>query len=165
MQSILRGYSTMLTYLNRLVGYAIGIMLAVMSILIFWQVFARFVVGESLTFSEEISRFLMIWMTMLGTAYAIREGSLIAIEMLPEVLKGKGQRILRVISEVVATIFYIVLIIYGWQMAEAVQMQTAPSTRISMFWSMLALPVGGIFMLLNSLGVISKQFLIEKGGE
>ena len=50
--------------INWLVGWILAALMLVMTVLISWQVFARYVVGSSLTFSEEVSRFSMVWMTM-----------------------------------------------------------------------------------------------------
>jgi TRAP-type transport system small permease protein len=150
-------------YINKVVGWLLFIMLAIMSILIFWQVFARFVVGNSLTFSEEASRFLMIWLTLLGAGYAIKEGSLIAIDILQNKLSGLPGKILKSLMSIIACSFYIVLIVYGFSMSQAISFQVAPTTGISMFWPMLALPVGGALMLLNTVAALIES--LSRGEE
>lgn len=163
MQTVFKKYVVFTDFLNKIIGWALFIMLGVMSILISWQVFARFVIGESLTFSEEASRFLMIWLTMLGAAYAIKEGSLIAIDFLENKLKGSTSgKILKTVMSIIAISFYLVLIVEGFKMAQSVSFQVAPTTKISMFWPMLALPVGGVFMLLNTVAVLFEEFIKEK---
>lgn len=155
----LRRYVRLADYINKGVGWLLFAMLAIMSILIFWQVFARFVIGDSLTFSEEASRFLMIWLTLLGAAYAIREGSLIAIDLLQSKLTGTAGQTVKVLMSVISCIFYVILIIYGFMMAQSVSFQTAPTTGLSMFWPMLALPAGGILMLINTIAVLVEDFI------
>ncbi|ANX13946.1 TRAP transporter [Fictibacillus arsenicus] len=155
----LRQYVRLTNLLNRVVGYLLFIMLAVMSVLITWQVFARFVAGNSLTFSEEASRFLMIWLTLLGAAYAVKEGSLIAVDILQNKLTGNRAKVLKVIMSVCTSVFYIILIIYGFKMAQNVSFQTAPTTGLSMFWPMLAVPVGGALMLINTVASLIEDFI------
>lgn len=163
MQVALKKYIRLTDYLNKFIGWVLFIILAIMSVLISWQVFSRFVVGSSLTFSEEASRFLMIWLTMLGAAYAIRDGSLIAIDFLENKFKGSvSGKVLKVIMSCLASVFYIILIVQGYEMAQSVAFQTAPTTGVSMFWPMLAIPVGGFFMLLNTIAVLFEEFIDRK---
>lgn len=143
--------------LNRVVGWAMALCLAVMTVLITWQVFARFVVGNSLTFSEEVSRFLMIWMTMLGAAYAARQGSLLAVDLVPELLRGTTRLVVAMVAHVVSIVFYVVLAVYGWQIAQAVAFQNAPATGVSMFWPMFALCVGGVLCAINTVTLIVEE--------
>ncbi|PAL04638.1 TRAP transporter small permease [Peribacillus simplex] len=155
----LRKYVRITDYINKGVGWLLFAMLAVMSILIFWQVFARFVAGNSLAFSEEASRFLMIWLVLLGAAYSIKEGSLIAIDILQSKLKGNAQKTVKLIMSIIACVFYVILIINGFEIAQSVSFQTAPTTGLSMFWPMLALPVGGILMFVNTTAVLVEDFI------
>ncbi len=148
-----------MNFVNKVVGWLLAAIIAFMTVLISWQVFARYVAGNSLTFSEEISRFLMIWMTLLGAAYALRKGTLVAVELLPDILKGKWARIVKIVANVMAMIFYILLIKYGWEMAQSVAFQRTPATGISMFWPMLALSVGGLLMLLNAIVVVIEEII------
>ncbi|MDQ0337365.1 TRAP-type C4-dicarboxylate transport system permease small subunit [Caldalkalibacillus uzonensis] len=157
MGSIARYYIRCIDLINKFTGWSLAVMLATMSILIFWQVFARFVVGNSLTFSEELSRFLMIWMTLLGMAYAYRKGMLISVDLLPDIVSHTLRKWIKIAVYMLSFIFAVVLVIFGWDMAQAVSSQTAPSTRISMFWPMLALPIGGLLIFLNSIVLIIEE--------
>ncbi len=136
----------------------------VMTVLIAWQVFARFVMGSPLTFSEEVARFFMIWLAFLGAAYAFKKGSLISIDILNEVLKGTWLRILNLLIYVICIGFALVLIIYGIDMMLRVEPQIAPSTRLSMMWPYLAVPIGGVVILLNAISLILKEFIEEDEG-
>jgi TRAP-type transport system small permease protein len=153
----LRIYVRLMDGINHVVGLVLALMLAVMSVLITWQVFARFVAGNSLTFSEEVSRFLMIWLTLLGAAYAVRRGTLLAVDLLPDLLKGRTQKTVKVAAHLLSLTFYVVLIYFGWNIAQTVSYQTAPATGLSMRWPMLALSAGGVLMLLNTLAVMIEE--------
>jgi TRAP-type transport system small permease protein len=140
--------------MNRLLGWAMALCLAGMTVLISWQVFARFVMGTPLSFSEEIARFLMIWLTMLGAAYALRYNALLSVDLLPELLTGRRKFLLSLVAHGISTVFFVVLVSYGWDIAQAVSYQSAPATGLSMFWPMLALAAGGVFCIVNTLAVI-----------
>lgn len=163
-------YVRFMDRINHLVGLVLALMLGVMTVLIAWQVFARFVAGNSLTFSEEVSRFLMIWLTLLGAAYAVRRGTLLAVDLVPDMLKGKVQTTVKVVAHLLSLVFYVILIYFGWSIADTVAYQNAPATGISMAWPMLALCAGGVLMFLNTVVVMieetvpgMKQHLAPKG--
>lgn len=159
MNHAFKKYVSITSHINKGVGWLLFIMLAIMSVLISWQVFARFIVGSSLTFSEEASRFLMIWLVMLGTAYSIKEGSIIAIDILQSLLNGKLLKFLRLLMSLVGCAFYVIMIVYGFKMAQSVSFQIAPTTGLSMFWPMLAIPVGGVLMFINTISVLIEDFI------
>ena len=79
MQSFLQFVNAGIGHFNRLIGWGLALLLLVMTVLIFWQVFARFVVGSPLFFSDEIARFSMLWLTFIGAGYAYRKGTLISV--------------------------------------------------------------------------------------
>lgn len=144
---------------NRVVGWILALLLAVMTALITWQVFARYVAGDSLTFSEEVSRFCMIWLTMLGAAYALRKGGLPAMDLLPSLLTGRRKLILNITAHLVSVAFYAVLVVYGLDIAQTVAYQNAPATGVSMMWPMLALCAGGALAILNTVAVVFEGLL------
>ncbi|MET3505947.1 TRAP transporter small permease [Halalkalibacter oceani] len=157
MTRVLKGYVRAMDMVNMIIGWILALLLGIMTILITWQVFARFVVGNSLTFSEEIARFLMIWITLLGAAYAMRQGTLIAVELLPDYLTGLAQKTIRILAHLISLVFYLILIIFGWEIAQSVSFQRAPATAISMFWPMISVCVGGTFLFLNTVVVMIEE--------
>lgn len=148
---------------NRLIGWALAALLLVMTILIFWQVFARFVVGRPLYFSDEIARFAMIWLTFIGAGYAYRKGLMISVDIVLEFAGPRISRLFRILIILASALFAFILAKYGFELVGRVASQTAPSTRISMMWPYLAVPVGGIVILVNSVALLIDEILgIEK---
>lgn len=140
---------------NKIIEYALAICLAIMSISIFWQVFSRYVVGNSTSWSEELARLLMIFIVLLGSAVALRRGQMLSVEVLSEVLVGeKKKRFIGIFVNAISLIFYFVLLIYGYQLTDRVSGQTLPGLGISMYWLYLALPVGGFFLIVNAIANI-----------
>ncbi|MCG6658224.1 TRAP transporter small permease [Halomonas campisalis] len=148
---------------NRMIGWALAALLLVMTVLIFWQVFARFVVGSPLYFSDEIARFAMIWLTFIGAGYAYRKGLLISVDIVLEFTGPRISRLLRVLIILASALFAFILVKYGFELVGRVANQTAPSTRVSMMWPYLAVPAGGIVILINSVALLIDEILgIEK---
>ena len=144
---------------NRLIGWGLAALLLVMTVLIFWQVFARFVVGSPLHFSDEIARFSMLWLTFIGAGYAYRQGTLISVDIVLEYSGPKLAKLLRVSIIICSSAFAFVMVKYGLDLVDRVSRQTAPSTRISMMWPYLSVPLGGIIIIINSLGLLIDEVL------
>lgn len=144
---------------NRLIGWGLAALLLVMTVLIFWQVFARFVVGSPLHFSDEIARFSMLWLTFVGAGYAYRHGTLISVNIILEYSGPRFAKILRIGIVICSALFAFVMVKYGFDLVERVARQTAPSTRISMMWPYLSVPVGGLIIIVNSVGLLIDEVL------
>lgn len=139
---------------NRAIGWLLALLLLVMTALIFWQFFARFVVGKPLFFSEEIARFAMIWLTFIGAGYAYRKGLLISVDLVLEYAGPRLARWMRVVIILCSLSFALILVYYGFDLVDRVSGQIAPSTRVSMMWPYLAVPLGGLVIIVNSLGLL-----------
>lgn len=163
MRNALRTVVRAVDGINWLVGWILAALMLVMTVLISWQVFARYIMGNSLTFSEEVSRFSMVWMTMLGAAYAYRHGSLIAVDLLATLSGPRVGRILHLVIALASCGFAFVLLKYGLAITERVATQTAPSTRVSMAWLYAAMPAGAALIFLNALAIIANDFSGRKG--
>ncbi|ALM54266.1 TRAP transporter small permease [Halomonas huangheensis] len=139
---------------NRAIGWLLALLLLVMTVLIFWQFFARFVIGKPLFFSEEIARFAMIWLTFLGAGYAYRKGLLISVDIVLEYAGPRLAQLMRVLIVLCSLGFALVLVVYGFELVGRVSHQIAPSTRVSMMWPYMAVPLGGVVIVINSLGLL-----------
>lgn len=144
---------------NRLIGWTLAGLLLMMTVLIFWQVFARFVVGKPLFFSDEIARFAMLWLTFLGAGYAYRKGALISVDIVLEYAGKTLSCLLRIAIILCSALFAFIMVKYGYELMDRVASQTAPSTRISMMWPYMSVPAGGVVILINSLGLLIDEAL------
>ncbi|SNR96637.1 TRAP transporter small permease [Pseudomonas segetis] len=162
MQVVMRKLVQGVDRINWLCGWFLAALLLVMTVLISWQVFARYVMGHSLTFSEEVARFSMVWMTMLGAAYAYRHGSLIAVELLSGFANGRFARELRLLVALVSCVFAWVLLTEGLHITERVVGQTSPSLRVSMGWLYAAVPAGAAMIFINAFAIIADTFTAKK---
>ena len=67
--------------------------LAFMTILVFIQVVMRYVFRNSLSWSEELARYIFLWLSWIGASYAVKERSHFRVEMFADIFKGKARKI------------------------------------------------------------------------
>lgn len=122
---------------------------AVVCLLNFSQVFGRYMLGSSLTWAEEIMRYSMLWVMMLGGTAAIYRGDHMAIETVVDVLPERRRHVVRSALFGVAAIFCAMLVWFGWPAALANSRQSAAASGLPMIVPYMALPIGGVLMLVQ----------------
>lgn len=124
-----------------------ALLLAVASVLVFYQVITRFVIGHSATWTEVLARAAIIWMVFLVCGPAIRLGRMIPIDVIRGALPLRLQVwVIRVVT-VLTAIFLLVLIWYGYKMTLRVVDQNVPMINVSTAWFYAALPIGAALAL------------------
>ncbi|MFY0543897.1 TRAP transporter small permease [Brevibacillus sp. H7] len=148
--------------INKLLSIVLSVVLAVMALLIVAQVFTRYVVDISLTWSEEAARYLMVYSVFLGAALAIRYQKHVAIEILSESINEKARRIVKLIIMIICIVFFFMLLVKGIDILELVSRQKSPALRIPMTIPYAAIPIGAGLLILNSVAVILEMFIGKK---
>jgi TRAP-type C4-dicarboxylate transport system permease small subunit len=138
---LLRKLETVFVRTNQVL---IGLMMVGMFVLVFINVVTRYIFGFSFATTEEISTFLMIWITYLGAGLALREGRLAAIDLFQDFLPHKTRRIVRALLGVVILIFFGLLAYYGARMAQFGWAQETWATQIPRGIPYLAVPIGAV---------------------
>ena len=132
--------------INRYNIYLITLSVAAMTTIVFTQVFMRFVLNNSLSWAEEISRFLMIWMCFLGSGVASKEGEHIAVNIIFKALPTKIKPYVIFFTKIFILFFLGFCVWRGISMVQFVIRQKAPASQISMAWAYGAVPVGCAIM-------------------
>lgn len=144
-------YNKFIFYLNILLKWLIILILFALTVVVLMQVFFRYVMFASLPWSEEVSRYLQIWLVMIAAAYGFSYGEHIEVEFFKEKLQDRPL-IYKVITSLIYILLLVVLYIFvtnSFDFASRVEFQRTPALRISMLWPTLALPVGGLLMMLQ----------------
>ncbi|WMD16867.1 TRAP transporter small permease [Anaerostipes hadrus] len=136
--------------INTILRIIVMIMLSIMSIVVFAQVIFR-IVHLSIPWSEELSKYLLIWCTFLGSAMCIRKGSLVGLEFLKNSLPQKQQKLLQTFLNLIVCLLLIFLIVVGFWAVKRVCFQITPVLKQSMGLMYAAIPVGSVFMLINQI--------------
>ena len=116
--------------------------------LIFYQVIMRYVFHNSLSWSEEVVRYLYVWQTWLGVSYAARNGTHMRITMLKDRLSPKGQLILELFVTVIWIGFAVFVFIQGMSAVKTIAAfgQKSSALRIPMQFCYASIPTGMVLM-------------------
>jgi TRAP-type C4-dicarboxylate transport system permease small subunit len=133
----------------------------VMTFLVFLQIVSR-VADYSISWTEELSRFLFIWATLLGISIGVKQRFLISFSMIKETLPKLIQRYLNVLIDILILGFAIILIIYGIELVGKVSQQLSSAMRVSMSYVYLVVPISGTFILIHLLNNWYTQLLQKR---
>lgn len=147
MQSTIVKLSAALALLARAALWLSGLGLVLMTAFIAWQVFGRFVLNDTPTWTESGSTLLMGWFILLGAAVGIREGNHLSFDVLVHVLGPRARAVLGALSEIVVIGFGGGMIGYGIQLARTTWPTTIPNLGFSGGVAFLALICGGLLMI------------------
>ncbi len=120
----------------------------VMTVMIFLQVVYRYVLGESLSFSEELARYMFIWSVAMGSALALRTRSHIGVEILVERLPASAAKPAKVLACVISLVFYGMLVWYGFEMVGETMDQESAALELPMGYVYLAVPLSAIVLFI-----------------
>jgi TRAP-type C4-dicarboxylate transport system permease small subunit len=144
---MLSTFDRVLIRINRWVVIAI---LAAMASMVFANVVLRFSTDRSILWVEEVSRYLMIWLTFLGAGVVLRYGGHIGIDTLQERMPQSAPWIRAVIFAVMLT-FFAVMLWLGIRYAALTWGQTTPVMQIPIGAVYLAMPIGFALMIVHLL--------------
>ena len=139
------------------VGWALVALMGVSVVNVLWQVFTRFVLGAPSSFTEELARFLLIWIGVLGAAYCVGQQAHLALELLPEKLEGRRRDVLEVFIQGVVLLFALGVMVIGGGRLVWVQLQlgqTSPALGWPLGLVYLVLPLSGLLIAFYS-GVLT----------
>jgi TRAP-type C4-dicarboxylate transport system permease small subunit len=127
-----------------------GSLLLVMVVIQGAGVVFRFVLHDSLSWSDEISSYLFVWLTCLGAAAGVKLRVHPEVKALADRLPAFTQGVLRDTTDLAIIGLGIVFVVYGGDMLALMGTETASSLPISMVYPYLAIPVGGVLLIAHS---------------
>ena len=128
-----------------------GVLMA-MSVLVAALVVARYGFSSPIFWGEEMARFLMFYLVMIGAAAALRHNQHPRLTMLLTALPSRGRVVLEVLIDTAVFGTLIVLFFHGLDLAQEEAIMKTPSLRISYFWIYLGYPLGAGLAILQLLG-------------
>ena len=121
----------------------------VMLVTIFAQVITRYCFDYTPEWSEELARFLFVYVVFLGSALIMGESGHLAVEFLPNRFKGKPfGKFLEILVMVSSYVFVLILLVQGAKMTQIMTFQESPGLEISMSYVYAVIPVSSVLMLL-----------------
>ncbi|MHB1654216.1 MAG: TRAP transporter small permease [Desulfitobacteriaceae bacterium] len=154
MRDLVRVFSWVSEFIQKVFIILTGIILIVMVGLTGLAVFYRYILHSSLAWSEEMDSYLFVWLTCLGAAvgYKFRAHPqvVVIVDRLPKLLK----RITTAAADLVVLILGVLLALYGGKMIALMGTETASTVPMSMIYPYLAIPVGGIGLCFHAINHI-----------
>jgi len=152
---------TALRTLRRVLSWFSFAAMLLMLLIIFAQVITRYVFGYTAEWSEELARFLFVWVVFLGSALVMGERGHLAVEFIPHHFKGKPfGKVLEVVVNLSSYAFILLLFTQGAKMTRTMTFQRSPGMDVSMSIVYAVIPLSSALMLLY---VIRDSIRIVKG--
>jgi TRAP-type C4-dicarboxylate transport system permease small subunit len=148
-----------LARINSVALYVAGAGLVVMTAIVAWQVFCRYVLNDSPSWTEPGAVILMSWFIFLGAAVGVRENNHMGFDVLLYVLPATGKKWLRMVSDIVIFAFGLGMIWYGGNLVGLTWNTTLPALGISGAWDYVPLIGGGALITLFSFERIAMRTL------
>lgn len=145
--------------INRFTEWMTGIFLVIMVIIIFVQIVSRILIQSSFPWTEELARYLMIWLTFLGASFSFQYGAHIGVEILTSKVPKKVAAFFQVIAALFCIFLFVLLVVKGYELVGKSTMQTSPALSIPMNYVYMIIPISGILMILNVIDVTIKNLL------
>ena len=140
--------------IDKFLAIALIVTMTVLVIDVVWQVLARYIVKSPSSFTDELARYLLIWVGLLGSAYAMGKKKHLAIDILPSKLTGKPRIYLdNFISILIIAFASLVLVVGGIRLVYITLNleQTSPALGIPLGYVYLVLPFSGLLIIFYAL--------------
>jgi len=136
----------------------------VMVLLIFVQVITRYIFENSLTWSEELARYVHVWQIWIGASLAVRKREHIRVEAFKKLFNAKGQKVIELIAILSWFGLAVFLAIAGTDLVNTIftRGQNSPAMQMPMWVVYSAIPLGGLLMAIRLIQQIYFLFKPEK---
>jgi TRAP-type C4-dicarboxylate transport system permease small subunit len=165
MRSAVRGALGLLGRLNLAVYYLVGLLLAVISAVVLAQVLVRLVltaVGVNIAapWTEELARYLLIWLIFLGAAIGCRRMQLLSLSFVLVSLPTAIGVAVRHLALLLWLGLFLLMFRYGVEFVQILgRSELSPVMQIPKTWVYWAMPVGAALMILNTLAFVAESWI------
>ena len=150
----------------KVIGWLSVIIFAALVLDVLWGVVTRYVLGNQASWTEELARFLLVWLSMLGAALAYIHNSHLGVDILTRSLDDAAVEIARLTTHVLVLCFAGGVMVYGgWNLfvERWDSGQVLPALQISKAWFYLSIPVSGTLISVFALDSTINS-LLGRGG-
>ncbi|MDR2390952.1 MAG: TRAP transporter small permease [Planctomycetota bacterium] len=138
--------------------YLLIVLMILLAVFCFAQVFWRVALRDPLAWSEEVSRYLFVWLTFIGAATAVGEWCHFQVDVLTSKLPRVPARCLRVFCYLAIFFFAYIMTFHGWELLHRIRTQFSPAMRLPMIVPYAALPLSGLLMALHLVELLRNDF-------
>lgn len=136
--------------LDQFLRVSIALLMGVMVVNVTWQVFSRYVLGDPSSFTDELARYSMIWLGLLGAAYVSGKNGHLAIDILTDKLQGKSLKYLQLIIHGLVIFFCLAVMVWGGGnlvfISQLLQQKSA-TLQVPLSWIYGVVPISGLLVV------------------
>ena len=143
--------------LARVEGWGLMVMVAVMTVVVLLQVIYRYVLSQPLYWSEEMARYLFVWISILGAALSVQRRGHFGMDFFFRMFPEKGKRFVTFLIYLLMGAVVLVLLVKGVALVQKTAGQLSPAMEISMGWAYACLPAGSFLMAIHLLVIMVKE--------
>ena len=144
-------------YLRRVMSPLIFLVSAAMLVVVLAQVLFRYVLSQPLPWSEELARYLMIWVACLAASEAYAKGSHVGVDLVISKLQPGLRKAAVLMIHILVVLLMATVAYYGFTLSYAIRVQTSPAMELPMTWPYLAVPVGATLIIIQAVGLFVQQ--------
>lgn len=161
---MLQKYNVAMDWICRIVKGFLAVLIAATVIISFIEVFRRYFLGQTFSWSDEFSRFTMVYVGMVGGAVAYRYGELVCFDSLLNHLNQKGRFLCGIITDLFSLVLLGTGLVLGIQtiMSKGVRIARSSGLKLPMTVPYAAFVIGFALMVLFCLGSIANRIAKHK---
>lgn len=138
---------------DKILGWTIALLTALMVVNVLWQVFTRFVLRTPSSFTEEAARYMMVWVGLLGAAYASGQKAHLSLDLITAHLDGAKKRVSDLFINSVVLLFALAAMVGGGGRLVWIQLslgQHSAALQVKLGYVYLVVPLAGIIIAFYS---------------
>ncbi len=147
--------------INKIIEFILVLIFALLVLDVLWQVFGRYVLGQSFSFTEEFARFALIWLSVLGAAYLNGKREHLSMDFLLRKLEpNQLNRRMKIIEMLMFVFAFFVMVIGGGNLVYTTLYlgQVSPAMHISLGYVYAIVPISGLLIMFFSLYNITNYY-------
>lgn len=137
--------------LGKITIFIVIILTGILVVTVLTGVFFRYIIRDSLSWTEELARYLMIWAALLAVSVGIKDKEHVGIQLLIKQFPPFLTKLITVVVYLITIVFLAVLTVKGYQVAERAKAQLSLALNISMYWPLMSIPVSGLLAIIQQL--------------
>jgi TRAP-type C4-dicarboxylate transport system permease small subunit len=152
-------FASVVRAIDRLFQLVLSTLMAVMVLCVTWQIVSRYVLDNPSSWTEELARFLLIWIGLLGGSYAFHKRMHLGLELLAERLSGRSLIVQNRVLNLIVIFFAATVLVGGGAMLIDLTYelrQTSPALDIPMAYVYVSLPFSGMMLIFYALVALAR---------
>lgn len=143
--------------LTRFCEIVVAVLVFLITVVVLLGVFFRYVLGNALSWNEELARYLMIWMGFIAASIILKEEMHIGVAIVRDSLPRIVRNLAILAGDVIVIVFLLGWCWASWETLQVIKNDISSGLNIRLMWAFLAMPVCSGLMILQQLSLIPRH--------